>query len=109
MAVIAPIVADFDGQEIVWTAASAGGDEVQFDARRVILFRNDSGGSITVTISIEATVMGKVVPDQTVAVPAGDYFTVRMGTQNVEASTGTVGLTYSGVTTFSVAVIHVPA
>lgn len=89
-------------------AASGGGDTFTNDGNTFLYVKNGSGGSITVTVAIPYTV-------DNVAVSTGKALVVAAGEERLfgpfptgiytDPNTGNVSLTYSGVTSLTVAAV----
>lgn len=93
-----------------YAAASGGGDTFTPGDKTFLHIKNTSGAPITVTIATypDTAPWGAAIPDQTVSIPAtvGDKMIGPMvGSQYANPSGGLGGLTYSGVTNLTVAVI----
>ena len=109
MATLVVVNAVVDGVEITENAANGGGDDFPNNGTTMVVFRNESGGAITVTADDigTATPTGAQAfdPDMDIVVGAGEVHVAgpfplgRFGTS--------VGLTYSGVTTFFVSPFNV--
>ncbi len=89
-------------------AAAAGGDQFANTGKEAVYFLNSSVGDITVTFVIQATVDGAAVTNPTQVVPAGEAVLVGPFPPAIytNSSTGRMSMTYSGVTTFFVAVVQ---
>ncbi len=100
------------GLEAIYVAAAGGGDTVRPDERTFLHVRNGSGGDITVTLVCEGTCsFGSSSPthDRAVVVTAGEERMIPTGPVQrfADATTGLVSITYSGVTTLTVAAVQV--
>ncbi|MFI9332011.1 hypothetical protein ACIGZJ_31270 [Kitasatospora sp. NPDC052868] len=86
-------------------AASAGGDKVAPVGDRVwVEVTNGGGSSITVTISSYATVRGQAAVDRTVTIAASATKKIPIFADlNTNPSDGLASISYSGVTTVTVA------
>lgn len=97
------------GVDLAGAAAAGGGDSFVNTGTELVVFKNASVGSITVTLVTPATVDGLAVADRTVAVGAGETRLVGPFPPGIYNDTlvsgGSVNMTYSGVTTFTVTVI----
>ena len=91
-----------------FSAAAGGGDQFALtDKNDIFWIKNGSGGSITVTFTTQATTDGLAVADRTVAVPAGEDRAVSDLDPNVyRDSSGYCQVTYSGVTSLTVAALR---
>jgi hypothetical protein len=90
-----------------FAAASGGGDAFSPGDRTVFVVKNGSGASITVTVDVTATVFGLAAPNIPVVIPAGQQaFLGPYPAGEVEQeSTGLCDVTYSAVTTVTVAAL----
>lgn len=98
-----------------YAAAGAGGDEYANDGKTYCHLKNASGGSITVTVAVQQTSIAN--PQFGFAVPAARTFAVAAGAERIIPFLATglynntnnrVALTYSGVTSLTVAAIQAP-
>jgi hypothetical protein len=95
-------IADVAGQAV---AAAAGGDTAAVGPGRFLYINNADASSKTVTIATPGTVKGHAVADASVAVAAGDHAIIPL--HNVyRGSTGRAAITYSAVTSVTVAVFE---
>lgn len=91
------------GTAITYAAASGGGDTFGWTSDGVLRVKNGSGGSITVTIVTPGnTKYGQADPDIPVAVAAGAEAAIGPFPATL-ATDGVVSVTYSGVTSLTVA------
>lgn len=97
------------GVDLAGAAAAGGGDTFVNTGVELVVFKNASVGSITVTIATPGTVDGLAIADRTIAVGAGETRLVGPFPPGIYNDTfisgGVVAMTYSGVTTFTVTVI----
>ena len=113
MATIALQSIPVDGSAITMSAAAGGGDSFTFDANGFIEFNNASVGVITATIVVPGNdALGQARPDPAVAVPAASGGVsgnrkIPMHPSMINPATGLIDVTYSGVTTFTVAALRV--
>lgn len=106
MALLATTAATLAGANPAFAAAAAGGDTMQYQPNSFLHVRNASGGSITVTVVVPGnTEFGVAQPDPTVAVPAGADRIIRLSQGLVDPATGLISVTYSAVTSVTVAVV----
>lgn len=107
MALLTTQVSSITGTTITYAAAAGGGDTFTRTSDAMdIRVKNGSGGSITVTLVIPGTTAeGQPIPDVPVAVAAGAEKSIRVPASAVDSSTGLCSLTYSGVTSLTVAVV----
>ncbi len=96
------------GLEATYAAAAGGGDKFAPDANAVLHVKNGSGGDITVTVATQGTVVGNPIADNAVVVTAGEERFI--GPWPYEhysaAADGLAAITYSGVTSLTVAVFR---
>lgn len=97
------------GGAITLTAAAGGGDTLDVGNGRTFLWVKNGGGSaITVTITTPGTVDGLAITDRTVSVPNGGERLIGPLSPSVYAdSTGVAAISYSGVTSVTVAGVSV--
>lgn len=89
-----------------YAACAGGGDKFTNTGVEVIHIKNASVGSIDVTIDTPATVDGLAVAQRTVAVGAGaEKFIGPFPPSTYNDTGGFVNLSYSGVTTLTIAVL----
>lgn len=95
------------GVTLTFAAAAGGGDtfKAEDDLSR-LLVKNDSAGSINVTITVPATVAGLAVSSRVVAVAAGAIRAIPLLMVYVDPADGLLDITYSAVTTVTVAVVR---
>ena len=95
-----------DGLNPTFNAANAGGDSFANTGDEIIHVKNGSGGAIDVTIVTQATVDSQAVADRVVNVPAGEERVIGPFPKATYNDSGDlVQLTYSGVTSLTVAVM----
>lgn len=96
------------GTTVTYTAASAGGDRLPVGGNVLLHVRNASAGAVTVTLDATGAVFnGQSVPDTSVSVPAsGDVF-IPVTAEYTSASDGLAAVTYSAVTSVTVAALAV--
>lgn len=96
------------GKTITYAAASAGGDKVSPASNVYLAVRNASAGAITVTLDATGLVFnGQGVPDTTVSVPASGDVLIPVTPEYSAASDGLAAITYSAVTSVTVAALAV--
>lgn len=86
-------------------AANAGGDTVVNNGETVLIIANGSGAPITVTVDSPEVCSQGGTHDQDIVVPATD--SVVAGPFPQKRFSGTLTLTYSGVTTLTVAPVDI--
>ena len=90
------------GTSITYAAASAGGDTFGLTATGVLRVKNGSASSVTVTVAVPGTNYQQDNPDVPVVVAAGAESAIGP-IPNELAVEGVVSVTYSAVTTVTVA------
>lgn len=90
-------------------AAAGGGDAIPNDGRTMLHIKNGGGGAVTLTVVTQATVLGNAVADDTISVPAaGERMVGPFPPAIYNDVNQLTQLTYSGVTSVTVAAIRVP-
>jgi hypothetical protein len=110
MATLSFVQAAIAGANPGFAAASAGGDKVPPNDRGALIVRNGSGASINVTVAVPGnTRFGLANPDVVVAVPAGaDRVIGPFPSELADTATDNlVAITYSAVTTVTVAAVQI--
>jgi len=111
MATLNVVEPNEDAVDPGYVAAAGGGDQFAIDEKTVFHMRNASGGSITATFASQAGAELGIAPaNKAIAVPAGANRSWRPGKNwaRFRDANGRCQVTYSGVTTFTVAVERVP-
>ena len=100
-----------NGISLAGVAAGAGGDTFVNNGQEIVVVTNGSGASITLTVVTPVTVDGLAVTDLTATIAAGATRAIGPfppGWYNdTGVAGGSVSLTYSAVTTVTVAVVKV--
>lgn len=103
------------GLNATYVAAAGGGDVAPNDGRTVLHVKNGGGGSINVTVTANAATVqdpnkGTLTkPNVVVAVPNGqERFIGPFPPAAFNDANGNVPITYSGVTTVTIAAVRVP-
>jgi hypothetical protein len=108
MATLAYQQSKIGGTELTFAAASVGGDKVAPADRASLLVKNASAGAITVTVVTPgSTKYGQADPDVAVVVAAGATTAIGPFPQDLGGTDGLVSITYSAVTSVTVAAITV--
>lgn len=110
MATLLAQQANVSGVAITYAAASGGGDKFGPSPRRHFRVKNGSGGAITVTIVVPGTTKYALAqPDITASVGAGAEYCFGPFPDDLgdPADNGLISVTYSGVTSLTVAVVDV--
>ena len=96
------------GLEATMNACAGGGDEFVNDGNVIAYIENGSGGDITVTFATPKTVEGLAVADAAVVVTAAEArFVGPFDPAVFNDSAGKVQVTYSGVTSLTMALVRV--
>lgn len=107
MALLAHQQVQITGPAISLASAAGGGDTVVPDDRLFLWVKNASGAPITVTVVVPGTYFGQALPDVAVSVPAttGERLIGPLDRRLADPSTGLINITYSGVTSLTVAAV----
>lgn len=105
MATIAEQAIGRPGAQVTFSSAAGGGDDFANTGSQFLLIKNDDASTKTVTVVTTQVVDGNAVSDLAVAVPAGQV--VAVGPFFVSVYGTSVSMTYSDVTSLSVAVMSV--
>lgn len=105
MATIAPVNITTAGQAITFVAASAGGDTIAGAGNTTIQFqvKNGGGASITVTFTGVVPCSQGSLHNAVATVAAGATEYIDVPSQAVDPTTGNAAVTYSSVTSVTVA------
>jgi hypothetical protein len=110
MATLTVYTSDDAGTAVTFAAAAGGGDQMPNNGKTILMVTNGGGGSIDVTVTPQATVFGGYsLANVVVAVAAGA--TKILGPYAPEYfnnSSGRAVITYSGVTSVTVAALGLP-
>jgi hypothetical protein len=100
-----------NGQDLVGVAAAGGGDVFPNTGKEIVVIKNGGGSPVTLTAVTQATLDGLAVTDLTASIGAGETRAVGPFPAGVYSiggvAGGNVSLTYSGVTSVTVAVLAV--
>jgi hypothetical protein len=111
MATLATQEIGLGGLAPAYAAAAGGGDAFTPDADTFLHVKNGSGGAITVTVATPGSLLGGAlaVPDVAVSVPAGGERMIGPFPPSYfadSANSGLAAITYSGVTSLTIAVLR---
>ena len=108
MALLATQQIQITGPAITLAAAAGGGDTVTAGDRTFLWAKNGSGGAITVTVVVPGSYFGQALVDVPVSVPAttGERLIGPLDPRLAD-TTGVVSITYSGVTSLTVAAVRI--
>jgi hypothetical protein len=98
------------GVAATFAAASGGGDTLKPATNSVFIVKNGGGSPITVTVVVPGnTPYGLAQPDMTVSVAAGaEEWIGPLDSGLVDSSSGVISVTYSAVTSVTVAYMQHP-
>lgn len=107
MALLATQQVSINGLAPSYAAATGGGDTITCGDRVFLHVKNASGGAITVTVVTPNTISGLAIADVAISVPAttGDRMIGPLTSALFDPGTGLASITYSGVTSLTVAAI----
>jgi hypothetical protein len=92
------------GAQATYVAAAGGGDAVAADDRTFVNVINGGGAPITVTVVIPGTLYGVAIADPTVTIANGANKDIGpLIPAMADPTTGLVSLTYSAVTSVTIA------
>jgi hypothetical protein len=91
-----------------FAAATSGGDKAATGTGVAFAVKNGGGSSITITFAVPQTVDSLAVTSRTVSVAAGAESYIPLPDLYKNSSDGLAHITYSAVTTVTVAVLRVP-
>lgn len=96
------------GTTITYAAAAGGGDTFTGGARGVLRVKNGGGSPITATVVVPGnTAYGQAQPDIALSVAAGTEGNFGPFDSGMVDGNGNVSVTYSGVTSVTVAYVEV--
>src|SRR5690349_11630293 len=106
MALLAPQQIAVTGLEPVLQAAAGGGDTIAADDRTFLYVVNGDASDKTVTVVVPGVTFGQNNPDVAVVVTAGEERFIGPMVAGL-ATAGLVSITYSAVTSVTVAAIRI--
>lgn len=93
---------------VAMAAASGGGDKVFPNTRGAVLVKNGDASAKTVTVVVPGnTKFGQAQPDVAIVIPAGEQTLIGPFPQELAGTDGLVSLTYSAVTSVTVAAVQI--
>jgi hypothetical protein len=96
------------GGAVTYGSAAGGGDKVVPDGRTMLHVKNGGGSSITVTVVVPGSTYGQANPDVAVTVPnGGERMIGPFPIEIADPADGLVAITYSAVTSVTVAAVRV--
>jgi hypothetical protein len=108
MAILSAQRLPLGGLQPTYANAASGGDQAPTGEKLVLHVRNDDASAKTVTVATPGTVGGLAVADASQVIPAdGDAF-IPLKSSFRDPMTGRAAITYSAVTSVTVAVLQLP-
>lgn len=108
MATLTNVIPALAGAAFSPVAAAAGGDQFLNDGRTALYVKN-GGSAVTVTITPQGTADGLAIQNIAVSVPAGQERLIGLfPTRFFNNGSGFVLVTYSAVTSVTVATVDLP-
>lgn len=106
---LVPVAAVITGTLVNYAAADATGHTFSYNPRGLLLVKNGSGGSINVTVVVPGNDQyGSVRPDPVIAIAAAAEKAIGPFPQDlVDPATGSILVTFSAVTSVTVAMLSV--
>lgn len=98
-----------DGDAVTPVAATVSGDTILHDKRGFLWVKNASGATITATVVVPGTEYGQARADIAVSVPAGSDRFVGPLVLDLADTDGLIDVTYSAVTSVTVAAVRLPS
>jgi hypothetical protein len=108
MAVLTAQAMALGGLQPTYAAAAGGGDQAPVGEKLVLHVRNDDASSKTVTVATPGTVGGLAIADAAQTIPAGGDAFFPLKSTYRDPATGRAAITYSAVTSVTVAVLQLP-
>lgn len=109
MAILTAQALPLGGLQPAYAAAAGGGDQAPVGEKLVLHVRNDDASAKTVTVATPGTVGGLAIADAAQTIPAGgDAFIPLKASSFRDPATGRAAVTYSAVTSVTVAVLQLP-
>lgn len=94
------------GVTLSFASCAGGGDTFINDGNTFLYVKNGSGGALTVTVGTPATPSGLTLSDTAVSVGAGSEKCFKPAPpQYTQPGAATTAITYSGVTSLTIAVV----
>jgi hypothetical protein len=107
MALLNPQAINLNGTTITFSSASAGGDQFANTGRELLLVRNGGASSVTTTVAAQGRYRGVPFSNVTLTVPAGgEVIAGPFPPEVFNDANGRVNLSYSAVTSVTVAVLQ---
>lgn len=108
MAVLTAQATPLGGLQPTYANAAGGGDQAPCGEKLVLHVRNGDASSKTVTVATPGTVGGLAIADASQVIPAGGNAFIPLKSTYRDPATGLAGITYSAVTSVTVAVLQLP-
>lgn len=108
MAVLTAQALPLGGLQPTYAAAAGGGDQAPVGEKLVLHVKNGDASSKTVTVATPGTVGGLAIADAAQTIPAAGEAFIPLKSTYRDPATGRAGITYSAVTSVTVAVLQLP-
>ncbi|MCR3732191.1 hypothetical protein FHS35_009109 [Streptomyces umbrinus] len=109
MAILSAQSLPFGGLQPAFAAAAGGGDQAPVGEKLVLIVRNGDASAKTVTVATPGTVGDLAVADASQVIPAAGVAAIPLKASVYrDPATGRAAITYSAVTSVTVAVLQLP-
>lgn len=108
MAVLIAQAMPLSGLQPTYAAAASGGDQAPVGEKLVLHVKNGDASAKTVTVATPGTVGDLAIADAAQVIPAGGNALIPLKATYRDPATGRAGITYSAVTSVTVAVLQLP-
>jgi hypothetical protein len=108
MAILSAQRLPLSGLQPTYASAASGGDQAPVGEKLVLHVRNGDATSKTVTIATSGTVGNLAVADAQQTIPASGSAFIPLKSAFRDPMTGRASITYSAVTSVTVAVLQLP-
>jgi hypothetical protein len=108
MAILSAQTAPLSGLQPAYAAAAAGGDQAPVGEKLFLHVKNGDASAKTVTIATPGTVGDLAVADASQVIPAAGNAVIPLKSTYRDPATGRAAITYSAVTSVTVAVVQLP-
>jgi hypothetical protein len=108
MAILSAQKVTLGGLQPTYASAASGGDQAPVGEKLVLHVRNGDATSKTVTVATPGTVDDLAVADAAQTIPASGAAFIPLKNAFRDPATGRASITYSAVTSVTVAVLQLP-
>ncbi|MEV0639040.1 hypothetical protein AB0I77_29670 [Streptomyces sp. NPDC050619] len=108
MAILSAQALPLSGLQPTYANAAGGGDQAPIGEKLVLHVRNGDATAKTVTVATPGTVGDLAVADAVQVIPAAGNALIPLKSVFRDPATGRAGITYSAVTSVTVAVLQLP-